>query len=157
MGRIDCAIWNDTKFRALTDRQQLLLLGYMTLSGWRRTARGKPEELQRLLFLYEDGEMDQFRADLAALEDAGLVGQEGSDAKYVRFADKPPKRGPLAKHLRKAVIDRDGMICRLCGKDIPEGDLHIDHIFPVALGGTDDLDNLQPAHSRCNISKGARV
>ncbi len=30
----------------------------------------------------------------------------------------------------------------------------IDHIKPVALGGSDDLDNLQPLYWRTNVSKG---
>ncbi|MDD8018850.1 MAG: HNH endonuclease signature motif containing protein [Bacteroidota bacterium] len=30
----------------------------------------------------------------------------------------------------------------------------IDHIVPVALGGTDDLDNLQPLHWENNVAKG---
>lgn len=30
----------------------------------------------------------------------------------------------------------------------------IDHIKPVAHGGTDDLDNLQPLHWKNNLSKG---
>ena len=29
----------------------------------------------------------------------------------------------------------------------------IDHIKPVALGGSDDLDNLQPLYWRTNVSK----
>lgn len=28
-----------------------------------------------------------------------------------------------------------------------------DHIIPVAQGGTDDLDNLQLAHYRCNVTR----
>jgi hypothetical protein len=42
----------------------------------------------------------------------------------------------------------DGDICGICGH---RGVLHsaypqVDHIIPYALGGTDDLDNLWPAH-----------
>lgn len=70
---------------------------------------------------------------------------------------EPEKRRNLPERLRKAVIERDGMVCQICGEDIPDGDLHIDHIFPVSLGGADTLDNLQAAHSACNVRKGARV
>lgn len=31
-----------------------------------------------------------------------------------------------------------------------------DHKIPVALGGTDDLHNLQPMHRRCNLAKGTK-
>lgn len=67
------------------------------------------------------------------------------------------RRGSLPNRLRDAVLERDGFVCGICGDEIESGDLHIDHILPVARGGTNDLDNLQPAHSFCNISKGARV
>jgi len=33
----------------------------------------------------------------------------------------------------------------------------IDHILPVALGGTDDLSNLRPLHWRANRSSGGRL
>jgi hypothetical protein len=29
-----------------------------------------------------------------------------------------------------------------------------DHIVPLAAGGSDRLDNLQPAHRMCNVEKG---
>jgi len=32
----------------------------------------------------------------------------------------------------------------------------VDHVVPLALGGSDEILNLRPAHSRCNLRKGAR-
>lgn len=64
----------------------------------------------------------------------------------------------LSSALRDAVIARVGLYCGLCGEPVADrGDVDIDHIPPRALGGDDDLSNLQVAHSRCNRSKGARV
>jgi hypothetical protein len=34
--------------------------------------------------------------------------------------------------------------------------LTIDHVFPVALGGTNDVGNLVTACRACNLTKGAR-
>lgn len=31
----------------------------------------------------------------------------------------------------------------------------VDHIIPLEAGGTDTLDNKQPAHRTCNRAKGA--
>lgn len=31
------------------------------------------------------------------------------------------------------------------------------HVLPISLGGRDNLENLQPAHAFCNLSKGNRV
>lgn len=66
-------------------------------------------------------------------------------------------RPSLPKWLRQAVIDRDGYLCGICGGDVEPAAAHIDHIYPRSLGGKDALDNLQVAHSLCNIKKGAKV
>ena len=66
-------------------------------------------------------------------------------------------RSSLPPATRAAVIERDGYVCKLCGEDVEPDDVHIDHIHPVSKGGSDKLDNLQVAHSLCNIKKGARV
>ncbi len=72
-----------------------------------------------------------------------------------RYPDEEPrKRSPLPLKLRRAVIARDGYSCGLCGRNVEPGDVHIDHVKPVALGGLDLLENLQVAHSRCNLVKG---
>jgi 5-methylcytosine-specific restriction endonuclease McrA len=43
--------------------------------------------------------------------------------------------------------------CHRCGKPAES----VDHIIPVALGGTDELDNLRPACVSCNSRDGARL
>lgn len=75
---------------------------------------------------------------------------------WYRGVDPDSKRDPLPRWLRQAVIDRDGYICGLCGGDVQPDDIHIDHIKPKIMGGLDRLDNLQVAHSTCNLRKGAR-
>ena len=47
------------------------------------------------------------------------------------------------KKLRRTVLDRDRGICHLCGQ---AGADTVDHVKPVSLGGTDNLDNLAAAH-----------
>lgn len=77
---------------------------------------------------------------------------------WQRGIDPDTKRERMSPALRQLVIDRDGMTCRLCGEEIEVvSDIHIDHIKPVALGGSDHPSNLQVAHSWCNMRKGARV
>ena len=39
--------------------------------------------------------------------------------------------------IRREVLDRDGWRCQTCGKP---GRLEVDHILPLHLGGTNDLD-----------------
>lgn len=57
----------------------------------------------------------------------------------------------LPKVVREAVLARDGKKCAYC-KTV-SGKFHIDHIVPVAKGGSDDLTNLTVACAGCNLSK----
>lgn len=66
-------------------------------------------------------------------------------------------RRKLSKGRRQAVIDRDGYVCGICSGEVEWHDVHIDHIFPVSLGGNDELANLRVTHARCNMLKGAKV
>ncbi|MFZ0324738.1 MAG: HNH endonuclease [Actinomycetes bacterium] len=59
------------------------------------------------------------------------------------------------------MLARDGYICGICTLEIRQDvdvlhplALTIDHIMPLAAGGADSVDNLQPAHRLCNVEKG---
>jgi 5-methylcytosine-specific restriction protein A len=70
----------------------------------------------------------------------------------------PPRREwqRLAPALRPVVLARDGRVCRQCGAEGSTTKLHIDHIVPLAKGGSSDPSNLQVLCQRCNLEKGAR-
>jgi 5-methylcytosine-specific restriction endonuclease McrA len=54
------------------------------------------------------------------------------------------------------IVKRDQGICGICSKPIM-GKLELDHVIPLARGGTHEPDNVQLAHSSCNRKKHARV
>lgn len=58
----------------------------------------------------------------------------------------------ISPGIRAAVLDRDGHRCSYCGSTY---DLTIDHIIPVAKGGTSNIENLRTLCSYCNTSKGS--
>lgn len=64
-------------------------------------------------------------------------------------------RKAISKKLRFDVFKRDGFVCAYCGATPPNVVLHVDHIHPVAEGGTNDIDNLITSCQPCNIGKGA--
>lgn len=64
-------------------------------------------------------------------------------------------RKPLSKRVRFEVFKRDSFTCQYCGKQPPEVILHVDHIAPVAEGGSDDFDNLITSCQDCNLGKAA--
>jgi hypothetical protein len=73
---------------------------------------------------------------------------------------RPPRhqrtRRTITPALRFGVFRRDSFTCQYCGRRAPKVILHVDHIVPVAAGGTNDLANLRTACQACNEGKGAR-
>jgi hypothetical protein len=64
----------------------------------------------------------------------------------------------ISKKLRFDVFKRDGFQCVYCGAHPSETVLlEVDHVHPVAEGGSNDMDNLVTACWDCNRGKGAAL
>jgi len=59
----------------------------------------------------------------------------------------------VSKRTRYEVLRRDNHTCRYCGGTAPDVVLTVDHVTPVALGGTDHPSNLVAACRDCNAGK----
>lgn len=59
----------------------------------------------------------------------------------------------VSRRRRWLVLERDGFTCRYCGRSAPNVELEVDHVHPVAAGGSDDPDNLVTACYDCNRGK----
>lgn len=76
----------------------------------------------------------------------------------IRQANYVPPRQYVRKvassrYTRTEVFKLDNGICYLCQMPIPEGKLHLDHIYPIVFGGEDAIYNIAATHERCNESK----
>lgn len=60
---------------------------------------------------------------------------------------------PRWQFLRAKVFAEKGSQCAYCGADAN----HVDHQVPKSRGGSDDLSNLVPSCSPCNLSKGNKT
>lgn len=69
-----------------------------------------------------------------------------------RPSDKPRRR-TISKTVRFEVFKRDSFQCQYCGASAPDVLLQIDHIKPIARGGTNEITNLITACAGCNAGK----
>ena len=84
-----------------------------------------------------------FRGRLTTFRHAG--GGSSPEARRRRRRAKPTEAQ------KKAIYERNGYACVVCGS---EDDLTVDHIIPVAKGGTKDPDNLRTLCAVCNHFRG---
>ena len=66
------------------------------------------------------------------------------------------ERKALSKKTRFEIFKRDLFTCQYCGATPPDVVLEVDHIMPVAGGGTNDEMNLITSCVDCNRGKGKR-
>jgi len=63
-------------------------------------------------------------------------------------------RSKTRRWQRNALITKYGAVCHICELPFTSmRDITFDHHEPLSKGGTDDLENLRLAHSRCNQLK----
>lgn len=60
--------------------------------------------------------------------------------------------GTLSRDIEKRLYDLQDGKCPCCHKPLGK-DYHIDHIIPIALGGSNSDDNVQLMRKRCNLEK----
>jgi hypothetical protein len=144
------------------------LAGFMSLSLEERGAyqtlldmiydRGGPVlDNERLLAGYMQCSIRKWRVLRRALLDKGKISPavggclDAEDFDPDALASE--SRAPMLRSLRQFVIDRDGRQCSYCRSG--DGPFEIDHVVPVARGGSDNPVNLVVACRSCNRSKGA--
>lgn len=70
--------------------------------------------------------------------------------------DRKKKRRNKREDIINEWIKANGNQCPICGGILEPANCVIDHIYPVSMGGTDEIDNLQVLCGHCNIVKGNR-
>ncbi len=78
-----------------------------------------------------------------------------------RLDQSQRRRARLAKlpmeDIRIDVLyERDKGVCGICGREVEQKDMSVDHIVPVSFGGAHTYDNVQLAHINCNKARGNR-
>ncbi|WP_126975607.1 HNH endonuclease [Frigidibacter oleivorans] len=67
-------------------------------------------------------------------------------------------RRSLSKGQRIDVLAAASGVCHICGDRInPVRERwEVEHVIPLALGGSDDVENMRPAHRACHAGKTRR-
>ena len=63
------------------------------------------------------------------------------------------KRKQFSQTERMVIYNKTKGRCAICGKFVPFDEFTIDHIIPLAKGGSNELGNLQCACKTCNLIK----
>lgn len=79
----------------------------------------------------------------------------GGQKARLATAIRQNRRDTVYKMLSKK---HDGSVpCFVCGRHVKEKSATLEHIIPISLGGTDDMDNLAISHNMCNMRRGNGV
>lgn len=72
-----------------------------------------------------------------------------------RRAKKREAGGQLSKNIAEKLFKMQRGKCACCGQPLGN-DYHLDHIMPLALGGSNTDNNVQLLRARCNLQKRAK-
>ncbi len=114
-------------------------------SGTRRNGRSKFNRHTDQGYVTKAGPCTITKADGTVTVVDALTPREYRAKMKVRPTISPQKRARIFK--------RDGGVCRYCDANAEV----IDHVVPIAQGGTNRYSNLVSACTACNTKKGATV
>ena len=169
--------WEDELLGVMPRDARLLFIATFNMADDEGILRWTPAYIKAQAFMYDDdltiGDVGKL---MQCLTDTGLIfpyiggAARQQMAVVVNFRkhqriNRPQKSKlppPLlgAWQAREMYARRDGWSCQLCGGEIPQRlvtnddhNLAIDHVRPVAAGGTDHPSNVRAAHQVCERSR----
>lgn len=87
--------------------------------------------------------------------DAGRLTRKATT--HRRRARLKANGGSFSREEWVALVERCGNRCVACATPAPAVTLEPDHIVPIALGGSNEISNIQPLCRSCNARKSAKV
>jgi len=182
--QIDPGIWSSVQFTNLKDPgARLLFIAMFSLADDEGRLKAHPAYLQMVAFpgdYFKEQDILNWRNQI---EEQGLIkvysnGSNPDEYLYLptfhkhQFINKrypsllpPPPDQPtsieikITDKVRQSIYERDYYTCRYCGKQLEKGSraLSLDHIIPVAKGGSQSIDSLVTACKSCNQKKWQRT
>ena len=130
-----------------------------------RTRRSEPNLAELALLVGKDPEIDRLARRMVRLASKRYPKERPTTAlrRYLHDAAMdqglfepltPPReereRKAIHHGIKRAVFDRDGWECQICGD---HKSLVVDHVIPWSKGGPDEMDNYQTLCAPCNAKK----
>lgn len=118
-------------------------------------AKDNPERHRKLTKKWADNNRDKQRAAIAAWEKANP--SKVKAIKMKRRARVMGAEGQFSAEEWDQLKLQTGNVCLSCGAPESEKTLTADHVIPLASGGSNRIDNIQPLCKVCNSTKGTRT
>lgn len=139
---------NERRYAIQPHRRQLAVEAATRYLKSHPEAQEKKRELDRNYGRSERGRQSQKRAAANYRQT-----ERGREVRRITKAHRRGAFGTFTPEEWNKRLDEYGRKCARCGS---QDHLEKDHIRPIALGGTNMIDNIQPLCRSCNASKGAR-
>lgn len=128
----------------------------------RETLLPKFRALQRARYYRDPERARQERRDYwnrLTVEERRAVLHRQQESRYRSWARRRALKlgSRIARISRRRVIERDGSTCYLCLRTLTSRQVHLDHVVPLARGGSHTEDNLRVACGPCNRRKSDRL
>lgn len=101
---------------------------------------------------YKNENREKYMASKKAWE---LANPEARRLNALNRRAKMRAAGRLSKGIIASLLASQRGLCACCGEDLSETGYHVDHIMPIALGGSNTDDNVQLLTPACNLRKGS--
>lgn len=144
--------------------------------NYRASPEGRAVKLAREMQVAAGMEIRRARAKKKREEEREAAALVGNPMRRINLTDEERKemkaaarrnrrarernaKGQLSRNIRKALYAAQKGRCPVCKEALAMGGVkkcHIDHVVPLAAGGTHTDDNVQLICPGCNVSKGAK-
>lgn len=118
------------------------------LREWKKKNKEKVQEKSRIFYLKNKDKIKETR-NIWLKNNKGTIAVQ----KQNRRARERNNNGKLSKGIVEKLYKEQKGLCACCDKSLENG-YHLDHIMPLALGGTNTDDNVQLLTPKCNLQKG---
>ena len=154
---------------------RLLFIGLWMCADREGRIEDRPKKIKMQVFPADDFNVDSMLNDLESEELVQRYEHEGRRCIWIpnfhvhqsphqkevpsKLPPAPGKsnkynHGPITREQRERILKRDNNTCQHCAGT---ENLHIDHVVPIAAGGSSDDDNLQVLCAACNTKKRNKV